>query len=131
MGKFWLIGNRCPEGGAPGGGHGGKHLPGDGPGGHRGAFKQRDALAAVVGPRPGLRLARRVAAEGRVGGACRDGRHRPGIRADDQARGALHLDLTVLLTFPVPLDVGVPDGVTVALGTGEGTGPTAEAPETP
>jgi hypothetical protein len=38
---------------------------------------------------------------------------------------------TVFLTFPVAFGVGVPGTVGVTLGTGNGTGLTAEAPEIP
>ena len=45
--------------------------------------------------------------------------------------GAPHFLFTVFLTFPVAFGVGVPGTVGVSLGTGNGTGLTAEAPEIP
>ena len=112
------------------------HLGRDRADGDGGAFEQGDALAPVVGPGPG-RLARRgVPPQRPVGGARRnraDDTHRQ--RADrHRAFGAAQLFFTDLSPFPVFVGRGVAvvvvDGV--ALGTGNGTGLTADAlPEVP
>jgi len=120
----------------------GDELRGDRAGGHRRALEEGELLAPVIGPGPGLLAGRRVPPERRVGAKCHAGRdrgaerHRAGDRRAGQcgqaeAGGALHFLSTVFLTFPVALGVGVPGTVGVTLGTGNGTGLTAEAPEIP
>ena len=121
----------------PGGDRGGDDLGRDRADGDGRALEERHQLAPVVGPGPGLLAGRRVVAQRPVGGARRgraDGTGGHGARdrrAGRGASGAAHFFFTDLSPFPVCVACGVGEVVGVALGTGNGTGLTADAPEIP
>ena len=121
----------------PGGDRGRDHLGRDRADGDGGALEQGDQLASVVGPGPGLLAGRRVLPQGPVGGAGRGRARGAGghgardRRAGRRASGAAHFFFTDLSPFPVFVACGEGDIVGVALGTVDGTGLTADAPEIP
>ena len=122
----------------PGGDRGADDLGRDRADGDGGALEERDQLAPVVGPGPGLLAGRRVLPQRPVGGAGRrrargTGDHGARDRgaAGRRASGAAHFFFTDLSPFPVCVACGEGEIVGVALGTGNGTGLTADAPEIP